>query len=189
MKRQRTEERKGVAPPPSFERKRRRKWKNLINEIIPQSTSIRLHSIVAVHTRRHEVGQARRGSVYLVCGKDHRVDESLSVSFIITKVSGGPSLSSAFIITAKVGLQLCKIGRRLHRTHISHSSFIHSRTQTKRLACAQLYLHCHSLLQWTMQSYFICIKTQPRPQCLPSHSIPSPSCGMFCSPGYIFHTC
>lgn len=39
------------------------------------------------------------------------------------------------------------------------------------------YINCHSL-QWTMQSYFICIKTQPGPQCLPSHSIPSPSCGV-----------
>lgn len=81
--RQRTGERKGVAPPPSVDRKtggeRRRKWKNLINEIIPQSTSIRLHSAGALRTKRRAPGQAGGGSVYLVHRKDHRVDESLSL--------------------------------------------------------------------------------------------------------------
>lgn len=42
-------------------RERRRKWKNLINEIIPQSTSIRLHSAVALHTRRQAARQAGGG--------------------------------------------------------------------------------------------------------------------------------
>lgn len=85
--RQRTGERKGVAPPPSVDRKtggeRRRKWKNLINEIIPQSTSIRLHSAGALRTKRRAPGQAGGGSVYLVHRKDHRVDESLSLCLLL----------------------------------------------------------------------------------------------------------
>lgn len=40
-----------------------------------------------------------------------------------------------------------------------------------------------------MQNDLICIRMQPGPQCLSSHSIPSLSCGVFCGPGYIFHTC
>lgn len=55
-------------------RERRRKWKNLINEIIPQSTSIRLHSTGALHTSRQAVG------VYLVHRKHCRVDESFPQS-------------------------------------------------------------------------------------------------------------
>lgn len=64
-------------------RERRRKWKNLINEIIPQSTSIRLHSAGALHTRRQAARQAGGESVYLVHRKAHRVDESLSLSLLL----------------------------------------------------------------------------------------------------------
>lgn len=41
-------------------RERRRKWKNLINEIILQSTSIRLHSTGALHTKRQAARQGGR---------------------------------------------------------------------------------------------------------------------------------
>lgn len=39
------------------EQDRRKEWKNLINEIIPQLTSIRPHSTVALHTRRQAATQ------------------------------------------------------------------------------------------------------------------------------------
>lgn len=112
MKRQRTEERKGVAPPPSFNRRqRRRKWKNLINEIIPQSTSIRLHSAGALHTRR----QAARQAGGRVCIQSiEKITEWIRVflvSLVITKVKAGPSLFSASIIAAEVGPPLHRSGR------------------------------------------------------------------------------
>lgn len=94
----------------------------------------------------------------------------LRVSLIITKVSAGPSLFSASIIAAEVGALLCKRQKWLHRNHISHGSFIHGLEPHARHAFVP-YINRYSQ-QWTAQCYFICIKTQSRPWCLPSHSIP-----------------
>lgn len=44
-------------------RERRRKCKNVINEIIPRSTSIRVHSAGALHTERRAGGGGRIESI------------------------------------------------------------------------------------------------------------------------------
>lgn len=106
-----------------YRKERRRKWENLINEIILQSTSIRLHSAATVHMSRQPARQAGRGQkgVRIIRRKkDQRVDESFSVSLVITKVSARPSLFSASIITVQVGKSLHKSGPRLRRSHMTH---------------------------------------------------------------------
>lgn len=106
-----------------YRKERRRKWENLINEIILQSTSISLHSAATVHMSRQPARQAGRGQkgVRIVRRKkDQRVDESFSVSLVITKVSARPSLFSASIITVQVGKSLHKSGPRLRRSHMTH---------------------------------------------------------------------
>lgn len=156
-KRQRTEERKGVAPPPlarqEDRRERRRKWKNLINEIIPQSTSIRLHS------GRGSAHKEAARSVYLVHRKDHTVEENLSLC--LSSYYQGQSWAKPLLCLQKVD-------------HISHSFSDLNPTSNK------LYIDCRPLQSGLCKATRFALRRSPGPQmfAIPLYSFPLLWCAL-----------